>query len=407
MTQPTPDPLKSANMRHMATAARSDPIVAPWIDERDAFGACVARHLREDVVVWLTTVSPTGAPAPNPVWFLWDGAATVLVFSLPGAARVGHIHHSSKVSLNFASGGADGDIVVISGIAEPAPHGPAADQVTAYLDKYADRMAHIGLTPRAFAEHHSMPIRITLTRVRGRTPLPTDAAASAAGSATGSAQHGPLADRMAPGDRMSLGHRLGASPAPSEPGAAPVLHLIGCAAPPVLGFGEVVAAALADGWQVWPILTPSAARWLAADLPQLHLAAGRAVRSEYDLPGSGDPLPRPQAVLVAPATANTVNKCAAGISDTLALGVVNDAIGRGVPVVLVTATGADSSHPAYRRSVDLLRSGGVTLIEAVPTRVGDDRSVPRPPFPWRDGLAAIARLRSRSPVPAGSPLAPS
>jgi hypothetical protein len=34
------------------------------IDEGTEFGARVARHLREDPVVWLTTVTPAGAPLP-------------------------------------------------------------------------------------------------------------------------------------------------------------------------------------------------------------------------------------------------------------------------------------------------------------------------------------------------------
>ena len=40
------------------------------LDEGSEFGARAARHLREDPVLWLTTVAPSGAPSPNPVWFL-------------------------------------------------------------------------------------------------------------------------------------------------------------------------------------------------------------------------------------------------------------------------------------------------------------------------------------------------
>jgi hypothetical protein len=32
------------------------------IEETTEFGARVARHLREETVVWLTTVTPSGAP---------------------------------------------------------------------------------------------------------------------------------------------------------------------------------------------------------------------------------------------------------------------------------------------------------------------------------------------------------
>ncbi len=35
------------------------------IDESTEFGARVAAHLREERVVWLTTVTPSGAPLPS------------------------------------------------------------------------------------------------------------------------------------------------------------------------------------------------------------------------------------------------------------------------------------------------------------------------------------------------------
>ena len=49
------------------------------IDESTEFGARVARHLREETVVWLTTVTASGAPLPRPVGFLWDGGDNVRV----------------------------------------------------------------------------------------------------------------------------------------------------------------------------------------------------------------------------------------------------------------------------------------------------------------------------------------
>jgi hypothetical protein len=50
-------------------------------DEGTEFGARVARRLREEQVVWLTTVTPAGAPLPRPVGFLWDGGDVVSVYS--------------------------------------------------------------------------------------------------------------------------------------------------------------------------------------------------------------------------------------------------------------------------------------------------------------------------------------
>jgi PPOX class probable F420-dependent enzyme len=137
------------------------------IDEDTEFGARAAHHLRDDPVVWLTTVSLGLVPAPNPVWFLWRGGADVLVFSLPGADRVRHLQAHPAVSLNFAGDGRGGDIVVLTGRAEPRPGDPTADQMPAYLAKYDAHIHRIGLTPQSFAERYSLPLLIRLNRLRG------------------------------------------------------------------------------------------------------------------------------------------------------------------------------------------------------------------------------------------------
>ena len=137
------------------------------IDESTEFGARAARHLREDPVVWLTTVGASGAPAPNPVWFLWDGADTVLVWNLPTAARVAHVAANPRVALNFDGNGQGGDIVVLAGTAVVDPARPAADAVPEYLVKYADHMQRIGYSPEGFAERYSTPLVVTLDRLRG------------------------------------------------------------------------------------------------------------------------------------------------------------------------------------------------------------------------------------------------
>ena len=42
----------------------------------------IEKHLTGDQIVWLTTVTPTGRPAPRPVWFVWDGTV-VTIYTLP------------------------------------------------------------------------------------------------------------------------------------------------------------------------------------------------------------------------------------------------------------------------------------------------------------------------------------
>jgi|tagenome__1003787_1003787.scaffolds.fasta_scaffold20497760_2 PPOX class probable F420-dependent enzyme len=135
------------------------------IDESTDFGAQVARHLREDRVVWLTTVTPGGAPVPSPVWFWWDGEETVRVFSLPGTPRTRNLEANPKVSLNFAGDGSGGDIVVLSG--EATLSEGRADELKPYAEKYQWGFDRIGVTPAQFAQRYSAPLSIRITKVRG------------------------------------------------------------------------------------------------------------------------------------------------------------------------------------------------------------------------------------------------
>ena len=52
-------------------------------------------------------------------------------------------------------------------------------------------------------------------------------------------------------------------------------------------------------------------QWL--DVPGLAVRTGDPVRHDYKLPGEPDVLPEPDAIVVAPATFNTIDKWAAGI----------------------------------------------------------------------------------------------
>jgi PPOX class probable F420-dependent enzyme len=137
------------------------------IDESTDLGALVARHLREDRVAWLTTVTPGGAPVPSPVWFWWDGEDGVRLFSLPDTARTRNIEANPKVSLNFAGDGSGGDIVILSGRATVEPDGPAAHELAPYVEKYGWGFERLRTTPERFAQRYSVPILIRLTKVRG------------------------------------------------------------------------------------------------------------------------------------------------------------------------------------------------------------------------------------------------
>jgi PPOX class probable F420-dependent enzyme len=136
------------------------------IDESTAFGARVAAHLRDEIVVWMTTVTPSGAPLPMPVWFLWEGGESVLMYSQDGA-RVRNLETNPRVALNFGGDGDGGYIVVLSGRAVIDRDGPPADHVGAYIGKYSQHIERIGHTPESFAASYHVPIRIELTKLRG------------------------------------------------------------------------------------------------------------------------------------------------------------------------------------------------------------------------------------------------
>jgi PPOX class probable F420-dependent enzyme len=128
-------------------------------------GETVARRLREDIVMWLTTVGANGTPQPNPVWFIWDGES-LLTYHRPDAHRIVHIRERPRVSVNFDGNRKGGDILVITGDARPAPDAPPPDQHPAYVDKYRDRMVRVWGSPEGFAKEYPVPIRIHPTRFR-------------------------------------------------------------------------------------------------------------------------------------------------------------------------------------------------------------------------------------------------
>jgi PPOX class probable F420-dependent enzyme len=139
--------------------------MSDWPDGE--FGERVTRRLREEKVIWLTTVGRDGTPQPNPVWFVWDGADTVLVYNRPDAQRLRHLADRPQVTLNLDGNGRGGDIVVLTGVAERAAAAPLPDSNDAYLAKYRDDMVRVSGSVERFAEQYPVALRIDVRRVRG------------------------------------------------------------------------------------------------------------------------------------------------------------------------------------------------------------------------------------------------
>lgn len=181
----------------------------------------------------------------------------------------------------------------------------------------------------------------------------------------------------------------------------PVLYAIVCGSPVARRIGRLVALAQHDGWRVCVVATPDGRKFL--DVAVVAAQTGHPVRSTYKNPGEPDALPGADAMIVAPATVNTVNKWALGIADTLALGLLIEGHGLGVPTVAMPYTNtAMAAHPTFRESLGRLRAWGVRVL------FGDDVcALPCPgtgesgadDFPWHLALAELARVRSAGPGP--------
>jgi hypothetical protein len=177
-----------------------------------------------------------------------------------------------------------------------------------------------------------------------------------------------------------------------------VLTIVACGAGPAATIGTCVKLAQDRSWTVQVIATPAALDFF--DQQAIADQTGSPVRSQYSKPGSPRSL-IPDAILVAPATYNTINKWAHGISDTYALGTLAEATGLGVPIVVLPFVNtALADRAPFRRSVESLRAEGVAVL------LGPDGFQPHPPrtgegligsYPWYLGLDEAERMLVPAP----------
>ena len=177
-----------------------------------------------------------------------------------------------------------------------------------------------------------------------------------------------------------------------------VLYLLASAAPPVLHVAPVIEQAQAEGWDVCLGLTPTAARWLDDQLPVLTDLTGHPVRSQYKLPGEPDVWPPADVAVLAPATFNTINQWALGITEKFVVGFVAEAIGKKIPLVTMPCVNAAYvQHVQFHRSVETLRSMGVRVL------YGDGGFTPNQPgksrpeaYPWHLALEVAGAETGRT-----------
>jgi PPOX class probable F420-dependent enzyme len=122
--------------------------------------------LRNDPVVWLSSVQQNGRPHVVPVWFHWDGER-IVAFSKPHARKIENLRGKPAVMLAVGTPGPDFEVELIEATAE-LPDAPAASLIpTGFGAKYRDLLHRAGLTVQRFAEVYSQPIVLRPTRFLG------------------------------------------------------------------------------------------------------------------------------------------------------------------------------------------------------------------------------------------------
>ena len=128
-------------------------------------GRAAERRLREEEIVWLTTVRHNGQPQSVPVWFLWDGQ-TFLIYSRPNNQKLRNVRANPRVALNLNSDATGNAIVRVEGTAAIVDAAPPATEVPEMVAKYRAAIRRIGMDPAGFASAYSVAIRVRPTRVR-------------------------------------------------------------------------------------------------------------------------------------------------------------------------------------------------------------------------------------------------
>lgn len=125
------------------------------------------------------------------------------------------------------------------------------------------------------------------------------------------------------------------------------------------------------------------------------------MRWQYKLPGEPDVWPTADALLFAPATFNSLNAWALGLTDRFVVGVAAEAIGKGTPVVTMPCTNAAlAAHPQFDHSLATLRGAGVSVLYGeggfVPGPAGPDAPLH---FPWPAALTALDAAATTAHTP--------
>ncbi|MEV0809632.1 flavoprotein [Micromonospora sp. NPDC050200] len=180
------------------------------------------------------------------------------------------------------------------------------------------------------------------------------------------------------------------------------LQIVICAAGPAADVTQLVTTATQQSWTTVVTATPRALDFI--DAQAIERLTGHPVQSTYRSSlGTRRSLPATDALIIAPATYNSVNKIALGIADNYAMTTVAELIGRQVPTVVVPFVNAAlATRAPFQRAVANLRDERVRVFLGT-----DDGWEPHPPgsgnsrqraFPWAAAFEAATRMAGDVPA---------
>jgi phosphopantothenoylcysteine synthetase/decarboxylase len=173
-----------------------------------------------------------------------------------------------------------------------------------------------------------------------------------------------------------------------------------CGAGPASDVAQLITTAHERSWTASVTATETALDFI--DPSAIEELTKIPVRSSYQSSdASRRALPSVDAMIIAPATYNTVNKIARGIADSYTLVSAAELIGRDVPTVVVPFVNAAlAARAPFERAVTALRQEGVRVLfgpddhwEPHPPGSGADR---RKVFPWGTAFQVAEQLTRRN-----------
>jgi PPOX class probable F420-dependent enzyme len=123
-------------------------------------GRHIDGRLRDDLIIWLTTVRPDSRPHTVPVWFWWDGE-TVTIFGQPGTTKVRNLQANPHVTLALETRDEGEEVIVLEGPAELLEQTSDLVMRPEFAAKYARLFPRIDSSPERMAAEYRQPIRIT------------------------------------------------------------------------------------------------------------------------------------------------------------------------------------------------------------------------------------------------------